>query len=210
MKRYLLINFAVLIMISLSCKKSTEESYPAVKADYYQLKVGNYWIYQSVRIDSAGHDTTFLPHLDSAYIEKDTLIRGYTFFKLYSDPSGLFGGNELSLLRDSSGYLINWYGKILCSDDNFTQVIAYDTLMPTAYMGYVSMTGRDSIINVPAGPIQSITSRMKVVPAPRYPQIPVRYVYSSYGKGIGMIKTHNFYFMGNIKFEGWLVRYKLK
>jgi hypothetical protein len=210
MKRYLLLNFAVLVTISLSCKKSTEESYPAVKADYYQLKVGNYWIYQSVRIDSAGHDTTFLPHLDSAYIEKDTLISGYTYFKLLSDPSGLLGGNEMSLLRDSSGYLINSYGKILCSDDNFTQILSYDTLHPTLYLAYLSMTGRDSVITVPAGALESITCRIKVVPGPALPQIPVRYVYSSYGKGIGMIKTHSFYFMGNVKYEGWLVRYKLK
>jgi len=44
------------------------------QADYYQLKVGNYWIYQSYQIDSNGVATP--ENLwDSAHIEKDTIIR---------------------------------------------------------------------------------------------------------------------------------------
>jgi hypothetical protein len=209
MKRFLLFNFVVLIILTLSCKKSTDESSPVVKADYYQLKVGNYWIYKSLRIDSAGVDTTYLPKLDSTYIQKDTTIRGNTYYKLFSDPAATYGGNMISFLRDSSGYLINHLGKILCSNDNFTQVLGYDSIMPKVFMGYLSMTGRDSTIQVPVGAFQSITLRMKIVPSSSYPQIPIRYTYSSYGKGVGRIKTHDIDFMGNVKFEGWLIRYKV-
>ena len=209
MKRVPALFLAVIVLFTISCKKNTDEPSPVVKADYYQLKVGNYWIYKSLRIDSAGVDTTFLPHLDSSYIQKDTTVRGYTYYKLFSDPTGMMGPDMFSLVRDSTGYLVDHHGKILCSNDNFTQVIGYDSIMPHVFMGYLAMTGRDSIIQVPAGAIQSITSRLKIVPTSTFPQIPIRYTYSSYGKGVGLIKTHFFTFMGNQKFEGWLVRYKV-
>ena len=72
------------------------------------------------------------------------------------------------------------------------------------------MTGRDSLVNVPAGSYESITSRMKVVPTQPSDPHPVRYIYGVYGKGIGKLKAHNFYYNADIHYESRLVRYKVQ
>jgi len=56
------------------------------------------------------------------------------------------------------------------------------------------MTGRDSLVSMAGGnELPSITSRKQIVPAPFYAgQIPVRYTYEVYAKGVGKMKTHTF------------------
>jgi len=77
-------------------------------------------------------------------------------------------------------------------------------------MGYLMMTGRDSLVTIPAGTFASITSRMKEVPAHLNDPYPIRYAYNVYGKNIGMIKSHNFFYISDQHFEERLVRYKVQ
>jgi hypothetical protein len=51
---------------------------------------------------------------------------------------------------------------------------------------------------------------MKVVPTQPNDPHPVRYIYDVYGKNIGRIKSHNFYYNGGQQFEIRLVRYKVQ
>jgi hypothetical protein len=74
----------------------------------------------------------------------------------------------------------------------------------------MKMTGKDSIVTVPAGSFQSITFRMKVVPNHPDDPHPVRYIYDVYGKNAGKIKSHNFYYNGGEQLEVRLVRYKVQ
>jgi hypothetical protein len=98
----------------------------------------------------------------------------------------------------------------MCSDDNFTDTLYIDTNNMQIFKGYVKMTGKDSVVTVPAGSFQSITYRMKVVPIQHNDHHPVRYIYDVYGKNIGRIKSHNFYYNGGEQFETRLVRYKVQ
>jgi hypothetical protein len=208
MKKLCLLLFATLAVVAVSCKKETEEPAPVAKADYYQLKVGNYWIYQDFRIDSNGVET-IRPDLDSAYIEKDTLIRGFTYFKLHEKMSGIA---QMTLyLRDSSGYLVDNNGLILASDNNFADTLRINNTTPSLCTGYFTMIGKDSLVTIPAGTFQSITASQEVVPTPpNSGNFPVRYSYDCYGKGVGKIKSHVFLYSGIMSFEARLLRYMVQ
>jgi hypothetical protein len=196
-------------LLAVSCSKDDESPVPVAKVDYYQLKTGNYWIYEGYRVDTNGIATS-TGDFDSAYIEKDTLIRGAVYYKLYEKPYVLGELQFSSFLRDSSGYLVSDDGGIRASYVNFTDTIVIDTTNPDLYSGYRKMIGKDSLVTVPAGAFASVTSSMQVIPAPAYAsQVPVRYLYDVYGKGVGKMKTHSFFFLGPISIEARLVRYKV-
>lgn len=209
MKRLFVLVLAVLSILTFSCKKSSNDATPATQADYYQLKVGNYWIYQGYQFDSNG---VAVPRnvYDSAHIEKDTIIRGNTYYKLWEDEALIMGIQFASYLRDSSGYLVNNLGVRLCSKDNFIDTLYVNKIHPQVFIGYVLMTGRDSLVSVQAGTFPSITSRMKVVPVQPKDHHPIRYTFDVYGKGIGKLKTHDFFYDGDTHFESRLVRYKVQ
>lgn len=199
---------AVLAIVTISCKKNSENPAPVTQADYFQLKVGNYWIYQGFTSDSTG---VFTPtgKYDSAYIENDTLIRGFTYHKLVERP-WVMSPQMPNYLRDSSGYLVDSRGYIIASDFNFTDILEIDTINIELFKGFLQMTGRDSVVTIPAGAFKSITSRYKTVPSPpNTANFPIRYSYDIYGKGVGEIKTHTFLWSGFMQMEARLVRYKV-
>ncbi len=209
MKRSFILLMAVFSVFAFSCKKSSSTSTTTTTtADYYMLKTGNYWVYQAYMIDSSGV-ATGQDQFDSAYIEKDTIIRGYTYYKLWERPVIVVPKQRPLYLRDSAGYLVDRSGARDCSDNDFTDILSYDTLNLQLFTGYLKMTGKDSVVTVPAGNFQSITSQLKVTPTPPSPY-PVRYIYNVYGKNTGMIKSHNFYFNSYESFDGRLVRYKVQ
>jgi hypothetical protein len=209
MKRLCVFVIAFLSILTFSCKKTSNDNTSATTSDYYKLKVGNYWIYQGYKADS--NEVPAPQNLfDSAYIEKDTIIRGNTYYKLWEGQPEISGTQYPSYLRDSSGYLVNNLGYRECSVSNFKDTIFIDTFNIPIFMEYMKMTGKDSVVTVPAGNFQSITSRIRVVPMQPNDPNPVRYAYSVFGKNIGKIKSHSFYYNGDRKIESRLVRFKVK
>jgi hypothetical protein len=212
MKKLTVVCLALAAIFTVSCTKTAEYNVPAPKPDYFQLKTGNYWIYEGYRVDSNGVATA-TGDIDSAFIQKDTLIRGYTFYKLYENPYVLGYLQVPFFFRDSSGYLVDLNGSILASDCNFSDTLMIDTTNPNLYTGYLTMTGRDSLVKISDGKeLPSITARKQIVPAPAFTgQVPVRYLYDVYAKGVGKIKTHSFYFSGHgPALEARLIRYKVQ
>lgn len=95
----------------ISCKK--KDAAP-VYPDYTQLKVGNYWIYERFLIDTAGNESPYSntgPTYDSCFVEKDTVMSGKTYFKLWR--TNAIGIPYCSFLRDSLSYTIDQYGLIV-------------------------------------------------------------------------------------------------
>jgi hypothetical protein len=209
MKRLFGLVLAFLSILTFSCKKSSDDAAPSAQADYYQLKVGNYWIYQRYEIDTNGVVTP-KNDFDSAYIEKDTIIRGSTYYKLWIKFTGCTGDQYPSYLRDSSAFLVNHLGRKECSVDHFNDTLYIDTSYTKVFRGYGLMSGMDSLVTVQAGTFPSITSRLQVVPTQPNDPHPVRYAYTIYGKSIGMIKSHSFFYMGGLQIESRLVRYKVQ
>ncbi|MCK7460930.1 MAG: hypothetical protein MZU84_02080 [Sphingobacterium sp.] len=73
-----------LIFISLlSCNKSTDIPPEAPSnSDFMALNVGNYWIYQNYILDTNGVGAP-TDDWDSAFISKDTLVDGKTYYKMH-------------------------------------------------------------------------------------------------------------------------------
>jgi hypothetical protein len=204
------ISFLVMILVSIitvSCKKDTGSSITPLDPDYYQLKVGNYWVYQEYDIDTNGIVTT-KDKWDSAYIEKDTLINGNLYYKLWERPIILMPEQTPVFLRDSSGYLVGSSGKnYYCCDNNFTNILWSDTVGGSLANRIVRMTGRDSVVSVPAGNFQSITVQAAIIPINPDDPHPTRYQHTVYGKSVGKLMSNSFYYDSGKKFEARLVRY---
>ena len=105
-------------------QKLSDNTLNDAKENYFPLTIGNYWVYEDYHIDSLNQETK-LDYIDSIAVSRDTVIRGEKFYIL----SGIreFPGSDklrdLSILRDSLGYLINQWGEILFSSGNFSDIL---------------------------------------------------------------------------------------
>lgn len=203
----------ILSMVFLSCKKEKDIiSDPITYPNYSQLKVGNYWIYQQFDFDDFGNMTPTSSY-DSCYIEKDTIVNGKTYFKMFR-PSYLYT-NPISFLRDSLHYLVNLEGKILFSSQDFTSVLNSYFIKATAVdtVCQVDLQMKDKAVNYtsPAGTFvtSNAVETFNMFPDwtgfgnPRFKQ-------TRYAENIGIImETLPFFFSSNKYVERRLVRYHL-
>lgn len=204
-----------------ACKKDkkTEEqlptpltaSTPASYDNYSALKIGNYWIYQQFKIDTLGNVTPQNIY-DSCYVEKDTLIRGRTFFKVYT-PHIIY---NYTYMNDSLHYIIDKTGAILFSsiDFNSTFYTYYATNSPndSIYKLTGKMADKDLAVSVPAGSF--VTSNFKrtydFYPNWRpYGNISkTRISNTRFAKNIGIISETMPFFLSNPNYsERRLIRY---
>lgn len=107
---------AASVLLLASCKKdnndNTDVVTPQTTANHtkymYPLAVGNYWVYGEVTIDSNGLQTP-TSAIDSVYIDKDTVVNGATYYRLfYKDIYNGSGG--YTYYGDSAGYRVSLYG----------------------------------------------------------------------------------------------------
>jgi len=139
---------AALLIAFSSCKKDKHITPEPAKNNYPFLKVGNYVVYETVFIDSLGKET--LTGRDSSFVEKDTVINGYTYFKQVN--SNLVFSPEVEYLRDSSGYLVNTAGKKVGSN-GLPQPVSYFQMDggDTVFEVHAFTKPADTTITVPAG-----------------------------------------------------------
>lgn len=167
MKKFFLIPCLLAIFYFSSCKKDSiplpkknvQETPATVYPNYSNLKVGNYWIYERFRIDSLGNAVS-VGIVDSCYIEKDTIIHGDTYYK-YTGPEFNSMSNpsiaspvRSGFLRDSLSYLIDSYGNIMFSSQNFYVFDSGYNIAPpndTIYNFITQITDYGMNTTVPAG-----------------------------------------------------------
>jgi hypothetical protein len=212
MKRLMIVTLLILPLLFFSCKKdNSEQSVP--QSDFVKLETGNYWIFDFYKIDTNGVETK-LDHTDSSFILKDTLINGNQYFVKVSDliqfekSSMMTMVSDTMFLRDSSGYLVTPTGFIMFARDNFTDVIHADTASTLTWWEY-KMTGKDSIVTVPAGTFTTRTMGVTYYPlSPNYPW-GIRKVYNVYGAGVGMVKYTYALYSQPDHYEARLLRYNV-
>ncbi len=210
MKRLFICFAAVLPVLLSSCQKENTGN-PEPEPDFVQLETGNYWIYSFYKVDTNGVET-LLPETDSAYISGDTLINGNRYFIKITGNIPLKGSEAMptysqkTFLRDSSGCLVNEVGFILFARDNFSNVIRTDTIDGLFWFEY-RMTGKDSLVQVPAGSFTTRTMAVTYYPLdPNYPW-GVRRMINVYGEGVGMIKYTYAFASHPSYYEARLLRY---
>jgi hypothetical protein len=209
-KMYLLITMATFLW---SCQKDNETP---TQVSYLPLKIGNYWIYQYVQIDTSGIET-ILPKTDSIVISRDTIINHKKYYVLEGTNypftySGYWG--VVDILRDSSGYVVNQNGFIRFAVNDFSETLAYRAVVQdndTLYIASSQMVPVSEAVTVPAGIFNVLNYKTKIVatmdtPGVKYP----RYLNCYYAKGVGNILYTYFYFASPKIYEKRLVRYNIR
>jgi len=221
MKRLNLLSILFSSLFFIACKKNKhteiveepEVASTVTYSSYSAAKTGNYWIYEEFKVNSDGSYTS-TNKFDSTYVEKDTVIRNNTYAKIRSKGSAVMF--DVSLYqRDSLHYIINSYGNILFSSENFTTVLLdyyqIDQGQDTLFRSISKMTDRDKMITTPAG--QFTTSNMQtifhIMHAHLNPGITnPKFVDRRYAKNIGIIsETTQFFVSSNDLYEKRLLRY---
>lgn len=113
---FYLIGIFITVLVN-SCKKETEEmntdthtGNPYDTYPYTQLKVGNYWIYERFH-----YNPTLVSFniFDSMFIEKDTMINNFLFYKKVSVNGFYLMQPRVQFLRDSSNFVVDENGRII-------------------------------------------------------------------------------------------------
>jgi hypothetical protein len=214
MRNLFYLGLVVLLITSCNKEESNLIINPVDKANYFPLKVGNYWIYEHYDIDSLGNET-YKNKTDSIILIRDTIIKGNQYFVLEGTNYQFNGGNWgiVDILRDSSGYIVNEKGQIKFSLDNFNdtltskiEVINNDTL----YIVTFKMEKTINKVVVPAGEFEVLNFKGTVLTFnPNQGIMNPRYLNNYFADNVGKILETYFYLSSPIKSEKRLVRYKI-
>ncbi|MBL4752342.1 MAG: hypothetical protein JKY52_01905 [Flavobacteriales bacterium] len=185
--------FVLVALVLSSCRKDPSiepESLPAAPvteplipvAEFTQLKVGNYWIYQRYWVDTNGVEKIL--GTDSVYIPGDSIIKG----KLYYNVKRTSWISQNQYLRDSSNYLVNQYGRILFSSSDFSNILHTEGLVNKFTINY-QMTDKGLPVSTPAGIFPAYNYQGTYLLEPGWDQWgTIRYTNRYYAAGIGVIE----------------------
>lgn len=193
MKNAIIFSLAISIAAP-ACKKEKEAGHDTVQqgyATYMPLKAGNYWIYQHFDATQSGRVTP-LNKYDSSYVEKDTIINGRTYFKVYHKHPHV---EQFSVryLRDSLHYIVNSYGTIEFSSADFATVFhsGYYTASPgDTICSYANkMEDKNMLVMTPAGvfPTSAFRSTLHFYKDWVFYNLHERQFNRRYSEGVGMI-----------------------
>jgi hypothetical protein len=206
MKKLLFLFAITGLVLTFACERANNDQ--ASTPDYYQLNTGNYWVYEMQRIVN---DTIIetLPINDSIYIEKDTLINNIKYSKFTG--TSLFGNlfPYSYYLRDSSGYLVDHYGKVYFSADNRNDTLNAYTVADVIRISY-KMDLTDSLISTPAGSFSCLFSRCTITALKSYLNFDTRTQGDFRADGIGVILSTNVNASDyNLRLKRSLLRYRV-
>jgi hypothetical protein len=205
------------LMLLVSCdKEETPVTIPPEPSvSYYPLSTGSYWVYQHYHENQSG-EMVETSVRDSFVVTGDTVLNGsiYTIHKNF----GGAGNPTLTLLRDSSGYIVNSIGDIIMSNRNESDTIRYDTIFtnqsdPNSWIGVVKYRLDPTFENivVPSGSFQCIDFEGSF-----YMRYPIegldnpRLIHNYYAEDIGRINSVLFYVSSDTKVERRLVDYHIE
>lgn len=209
---FVVITFTIIAGLA-SCKKDKKEDSPSPKPlEHPLLKIGNYWVFETVNVDEFGKE--YFDRLDSTYIEKDTLIKGVVNYKQVSNS--MFGTGVVTFWRDSAGVLVNHNGTTPYAYKNlgvlgptFVSMQGTDTMFEATN----TLLPGDTLVKVPAGTfrVKKLKTLFKIhfnSPFPYYRETQAWY---SFEVGAEIFSTN--FFMSTkdpARIETRLVRYKVK
>lgn len=211
-----LICLGLVLAMFISCDKDDDNDEiienKNKEASYLPLEIGNYWIYQHYNIDSLGNETQ-VDRMDSVLISKDTMINDLQYYVLegssFPTNNGIWG--PIDFLRDSSGYVVNFQGKIRFSEDNFVDTLVFDNRIygeDTVYTSSYKMENTAMQVSVPAGEFEVLNFKGTLYTPHNHPRIAnPRYLNTYYSKNVGKVLSTYFYIHSLYISEKRLVRY---
>jgi hypothetical protein len=203
-----------LAMALLSACQKTPDPELHPESTYTPMEIGRYWIYAHYQIDANGHAIP-QSHTDSVIITGDTLINGSMYY-VFEGTNYPWNSNQwqvISMLRDSSGYLVGIDGIIRFAQDNFTEVLASKTEIyngDTLYTLTYKMEVLPDWATVPAGSFEVLNYKGTVTMPRDRPVIQnPRYINTLYGRGTGKI-LETYFFLNDARInEKRLIRFGL-
>lgn len=218
MRNVMLMAFVALALFS-ACKKDEPNVDPeTVYPDYGCLKAGNYWIYEHFTVDTLGGSTS-LNKFDSCYVEKDTLINGETYAKMFRPypyhQSPDMPNRSWFYLRDSLHYIVDYTGAIKFSSEDFLTVFQTHFITSpngdTIYTASAKMDDINQRIAVPAGEYSTMNYKTIYKLNPEFTQYTEKVSNMKYAKDVGVVvETLPMFASVPTKNERWLVRYHVK
>ena len=218
--KYLFALFAFSTLLFSSCNKdemTTDEGCaPLAVPDYMPLTIGSYWVYEDIVVDSLGNETS-LNHRDSMWVAFDSVINNETYAAIkgvYSPLSMPTSPDSIiMLLRDSSGYLVDQYGKIEFAAPNLTDTIDSGvnlTGTDTLFEWHQKMDPIVQSITVPAGTFNALdfqtTYFSHMMLAPPNPRVHHKFM----AEDIGIImESYSYASQKNTHIEKRLINYHI-
>jgi hypothetical protein len=206
MKKTSFLMAIITLLLFGACERIMDPKTPA--PDYYQLKVGNYWIYENRMILNDTVIVQIYPELDSMYIEKDTTINNLKYYKCIDSKLQFLPFT--SYLRDSTGYLVDNNGIIRFSTNDDMDTLNAYTVHDIVRVAYTIDQG-DSLVSVQAGSYNCKFYRGTITALKTYFGYTTRTQGDFRASGIGLIMS-----IGrnagsdDVRIEKRLVRYHLK
>ena len=162
--------------------------------DLFPLELGNYWIYQVVKIDTLGNEE-ILPANDTVTVIGTRLINGEEYFSL--EVGNFFGFEELATtihVRDSSGFLVNSTGAVLLSTTDFDEVVFSSETGPSRFE--YTMESTPETVSVPFGDFECL-NYSGIVTDVYNEDVPPREQFRFYSDGVGLVSSNIFFFSSN-------------
>jgi hypothetical protein len=209
MKRYFTL-FLIAAAAFSSCKKDDDCTCPAPVTptaatpanNYIKLAIGNYWVYDDYTVDT-NNVATLDAAYDSAYVYDDSVINGNTYYKLFD----LY---LTTLLRDSSGFIVDQSGKV-----HFTNVVFNLPIAFTDYgagIGYSEQMTLSTQVSqtVPAGTFTAYDWQTTAHFDSPHPWSAVRYAHAYYSENVGKVKQVYFFYSQSETHERRLNHYHVQ
>ena len=176
--------------------------------DLFPLELGNYWVYQVVKIDTLGNEE-ILSENDTVMVVGTRLINDEVYFTI--EESNFFGFNSSPTtvhLRDSSGFLVNDAGVTLLSTTDFDEVIFTQEIGP-ARIDY-TMESTPEIVSVPLGDFDCL-NYSGIATNLNDDINPPREQFKFYSEGVGLVSSNIFFISSrNFTWERRLIDFSLR
>ena len=193
-------SLAILLIFISSCKKDEDVICPPTPEplNYMPLAIGNYWIYETYRVDTNGVETNLNYH-DSIVITRDTMINNETFYVVegtYRPFHSQWG--VIRIIKNDNGNLINHLGDTILPATNFTDLYREhyeitgnnDTLFHRSFR----MFDHTYDVTVPAGTFPIVDFMGTYTMFQNIPNTPnPRLVHNYYAENVGKVKETYFY-----------------
>jgi hypothetical protein len=203
-----------------SCNKDDkDQTNPTNKSAYLPMTEGNYWVYQYYGFDSNGIEYP-TNYYDSVVISNDTILNGKTYFR-HDIYEYYRTGRKPDLTRsvyylDSSKCLVNNYGRIVFSENNFIDTIYRYTHLTNWTSGDTfgwstfKMERVDTTITLPAGSFSNLLNyRQTFIPNIKFYPAGIRYTNQYYSKNVGVILSTFFNYASPYTNEKRLISYNI-
>lgn len=193
-----------------ACEKEepiqAEPEIQEIEKNYLPLEVGNYWIYQTYKVEESGAETK-LGAEDSVVVTNDTLIAGHKYYKIKGTDFFKPEWGTINVIRNASGNLITPNGHIQFSTSNFEDTLFYYDSDIYTVIGKMAKP-EDSII-VPAGVFSVLDYRETYrfhMPVPINP----RDAHTYYSQNVGLVMETFFFAGSTYTMERRLLRYNVQ